>query len=455
MSSPVDENGKRDDHSAYAPKWVRDSNREGSRETTTIGEDKYPQQSEQSVPEKAPASDQARSHRPFDTTFSREARLTHRARNLRAESELGDEEPRMPRSLDPRFLRDPPRAPRALGRLAAAGGLIIAASVGAAIALFATGKLPSESNKLLGLSTDKTAVVSRPAGDTLKMPEQPAVPATQPASTDPRAISEDSSRVAAVRSATERAPTIRGVTDNEIRLGISAAFTGSAKELGIQMKLGIETAFNLVNESGGIHGRQLKLVAADDGYEPTRTAETMKELYEKEQVFGFVGNVGTPTAVVGLPYALERRTLFFGAFTGAGLLRRDPPDRYVFNYRASYAEETDAVVRYLVKVRRLLPEQIAVFAQQDGYGDSGFSGVAKAVRALRGGEASTILRLDYKRNTVEVNDAVERLRVHKTPIRAVVMVPTYWAAARFIDMTRDLFPAMIYTNVSFVGSTAL
>src|SRR5262245_14570995 len=122
MSSPGDGDGKRDDPSAYAPKWVRDSNREGSRENTTIGEDKYPNQF---APEKAPASDQARSHRPFDTTFSREARLTHRARNLRAESELDDEEPRKPRSLDPQFLRDPPRAPQARGRLAAVGGLII------------------------------------------------------------------------------------------------------------------------------------------------------------------------------------------------------------------------------------------------------------------------------------------------------------------------------------------
>src|SRR3989442_14621403 len=455
MSSPVDENGKRDDHSAYAPKWVRDSNREGSRENTTIGEGKYPQQSEQSVPEKAPASDQARSHRPFDTTFSREARLTHRARNLRAESELGDEEPRMPRSLNPQFLRDPPPAPRALGRLAALGGLAIAAAIGAAIALFVTGKFPSEFNKMLGLSADRTAVVSSPASETLKMPEQPAVPATQPAPTDPRAISEDSSRVAAVRSATERAPTIRGVTDNEIRLGISAAFTGSAKELGNQMKLGIQTAFNLINDAGGIHGRQLKLVAADDGYEPTRTAETMKELYEKEQVFGFVGNVGTPTAVVGLPYAIERQMVVFGAFTGAGLLRRDPPDRYVFNYRASYAEETDAVVRYLVKMRGLRPDQIAVFAQQDAYGDSGFAGLAKAMRAIRGGNEGAILRLDYQRNTVDVDDAVARLRAHKIPIKAIVMVPTYRAAAKFIEKTRDVYPTMIYTNVSFVGSTAL
>src|SRR5262249_49619674 len=149
------------------------------------------------------------------------------------------------------------------------------------------------------------------------------------------------------------------------------------------------------------------------------------------------------------------KMLFFGAFTGAGLLRRDPPDRYVFNYRASYAEETDAVVRYLVKVRRLRPGQIAVFAQQDSYGDSGFAGVAKAMRALRGGNEAAILRLDYKRNTVDVDDAIARLRTHKIPIKAVVMVATYRAAAKFIEKTRDRYPDMIYTNVSFVGSTAL
>src|SRR5262249_16307743 len=248
---------------------------------------------------------------------------------------------------------------------------------------------------------------------------------------------------------------VRGVTDNEIRFGISAPFSGAAKELGQNMKLGIDAAFNVANTNGGIHGRQLRLVAADDGYEPTRTAETMRQLYEQDRVFGLVGNVGTPTAVIALPYALERRVLFFGAFTGAGLLRRDPPDRYVFNYRASYAEETDAVVRYLVKVRRLKPQQIAVFAQQDSYGDAGFAGVAKAIRSLQGGDESTILRLNYKRNTVDVDEAVAQLQKSRIPIKAVVMVPAYRAAARFIEKTRDIYPNMIYTSVSFVGSTAL
>ncbi|MGB6287911.1 MAG: ABC transporter substrate-binding protein [Xanthobacteraceae bacterium] len=249
---------------------------------------------------------------------------------------------------------------------------------------------------------------------------------------------------------------VRGVTDSEIRFGISAPFTGPAKELGQNMKLGIEAAFNVANVTGGVYGRQLRLISVDDGYEPSRTAATMKQLYEGDQVFGLIGNVGTPTAVVALPYALNHKMLFFGAFTGAGLLRSDPPDRYVFNYRASYAEETAAVVNYLVKVRRLSPEQIAVFAQQDAYGDAGFAGVEKAIRSLRGGNDSPILRLNYQRNTVDVEDAVNQLQQkRRVPIKAVIMVPTYRAAARFIEKTRDLYPDMIYTSVSFVGSTAL
>ena len=251
----------------------------------------------------------------------------------------------------------------------------------------------------------------------------------------------------------------RGVTDTEIRFGISAALSGPTKELGQNMKMGIMAAFNAANANGGVHGRELRLIAADDGYEPARSAIAMKQLYENDKVFGVVGNVGTPTAAVALPYALERKMLFFGAFTGAGLLRNDPPDRYVFNYRASYAEETEATVHYLVKVRRLKTSQIAVFAQQDSYGDSGFAGVAKAIRSL-GGNDRAILRLNYQRNTVDVDDAIAQLQAHnsnksRVPIKAVIMVPAYRAAAKFIEKTRDLYPDMIYTSVSFVGSTAL
>ena len=247
-----------------------------------------------------------------------------------------------------------------------------------------------------------------------------------------------------------------GITDTEVLFGMVAPFTGPAKELGREMKIGVEAAFAEVNDAGGVNGRRLRLSTADDGYEPARTGPAMKELCDRQRVFAVVGNVGTPTAAVALPIALEHKMIFYGAFTGANLLRRDPPDRYVFNFRASYAEETAAVVKYLIRTRRLRPEQIAVFAQQDAFGDAGFEGVMRAIRALRP-DAAQPLRVGYQRNTIDVAEAVERLRERSghVRVRAVVMVATYRAAAKFIEKVRDRSPNMIFTNVSFVGSTSL
>jgi len=247
---------------------------------------------------------------------------------------------------------------------------------------------------------------------------------------------------------------VHGVTDHEIRFGIVIPYSGGAKENGRNIKLGIDVAFARANDAGGVNGRLLKLIPADDGFEPTRTLDAMKNLWEKEQVFGYIGNHGTPTAAVALPFALERRALFFGPLTGANVVRHDPPDRYVFNYRPSYSEETDAAVRYLLKIRKLQPRQIAVFTQSDSFGDAGFAGVAKAFRAL-GISDSTILRLNYARNTMELDDAINQLKQQKVPIRAVVMVATTRQAAKFIERTRDLFPGLIYTNMSSVGASSL
>jgi branched-chain amino acid transport system substrate-binding protein len=423
MSSPSDD-GTDSELSKYKPKWAREQ----------------------------PATPERQRSVSTSVSTGRWSEEEHRDRRIR--------------SLRPEPVPAPP-AGRADGLLALMGPLVTVAAFAALIALLVIFGKPLLQRVAVLEPDSPPTQVSKPA-DRLTANDGPAnralVPAAgivatpgaappataqgQQAALSP--ISKPLGQESSVGSA------VRGVTDSEIRFGISAPFTGPAKELGLNMKIGIEAAFNVANAKGGVYGRQLRLIAADDGYEPTRTAVTMPQLYERDQVFGLVGNVGTPTAVVTLPYALDRKMLFFGAFTGAGLLRNDPPDRYVFNYRASYAEETAAVVNYLVKVRRLLPEQIAVFAQQDAYGDAGFAGVEKAIRSLRGGNASPILRLNYQRNTVDVDDAVAQLRQkRRVPIKAVIMVPTYRAAAKFIEKTRDLYPDMIYTSISFVGSTAL
>lgn len=242
------------------------------------------------------------------------------------------------------------------------------------------------------------------------------------------------------------------------------------------MKLGLETAFSLANSEGGIHGRKVRLVALDDGYEATRATTTMQDLLNGRKVFAVVGNVGTPTSVVAAPIASKEKAIFFGAFTGAPALRQDPPDRYVFNYRASYREETAASIKYLVTVQKIPIDRIVVFAQEDSFGDAGYEGVVKAVRQLDR-DAGDVFRVGYKRNTTDVEGAVAQLlkyhqktevvqkskqpgdyvRVARHPVRAVIMVSTYKAAARFIQQVRERAHGTkpLFFNVSFVGTEAL
>ncbi len=242
-----------------------------------------------------------------------------------------------------------------------------------------------------------------------------------------------------------------GVTDTEVTFGMAAPLSGPSKELGRQMKLGLETAFAAVNAEGGIHGRAVRLVTVDDGYEPTRTREAVRQLAEEKGVFGFVGNVGTPVAA--LPYALGRNMLLFGASSGAASLRKTPPDRTVFNYRVSVAEETAAIVHYLVEMRRLRPEQIAVFAQEDSFGDAGYLGVAEAL--ARYPEVRAVLKVTYRRNTTDVSNAVAKVLERRERVRAVVIVASYRAAARFIERVWAQRPQMVFASTSLVGSQAL
>ncbi len=249
------------------------------------------------------------------------------------------------------------------------------------------------------------------------------------------------------------AATVAGVTSTEVVLGMSAPFNGPSRELGRGMQVGLETYFDDVNQRGGVAGRKIRLVALDDGYEPDRALANMKELIDQQHVFAVIGSVGTPTAEKALPYALEKQVPFFGAFTGAKLLRKDPPDRFVFNYRASYEEETAAIVKYFVEIKKIKPEQIAVFAQQDGFGDSGYAGVVKMLRKV-GGDPDKLLRVGYARNTADVAAAVAKIGAAHD-LRAIVMVATYRPAARFIQLVKDAGQNLLFANVSFVGSNAL
>ncbi|MBF0613792.1 MAG: ABC transporter substrate-binding protein [Magnetococcales bacterium] len=247
--------------------------------------------------------------------------------------------------------------------------------------------------------------------------------------------------------------TVPGWTE-EILIGMSTPLESGPVALGQNTRLGVDAYFASVNRSGGVQGRTLRLLALDDGYEPTKAAVNMRQMIDQKKVLAVIGNVGTPTAVVTAPIANESRTILLGAVTGAGLLRKNPPERYIFNYRASYAEETAAMIDGLLGIG-IKPREIAFFTQNDGYGDSGYSGSVAALKKRGFAETDSLAHGRYTRNTTHIEGALATILEAEIEPRAIIMVGAYPACAAFIREARKDLPNTLFLNVSFVGSAAL
>ncbi len=237
-----------------------------------------------------------------------------------------------------------------------------------------------------------------------------------------------------------------GVTHTTILLGQSAAFSGPAANLGKEMKEGAMVYFEYINGQGGVYGRKINLISLDDGYEPDRALSNTKKLINDNKVFALFGYVGTPTSYAVVPLITETKTPFFAPFTGAEGLR-SPLNKYIFNIRASYFDETEKLVDWAVSQKK---KSIAVFYQDDSYGKTGLQGVEMAMnkRKLKISALGTV-----ERNTIAVAEAVKSIK--KAAPDAIIMISAYKSCAEFIRQAKAAGIDAVFMNVSFVGSKAL
>jgi ABC-type branched-subunit amino acid transport system substrate-binding protein len=298
---------------------------------------------------------------------------------------------------------------------------------------------------------------------------------------------------------------------------MSAPISGTSKNLGLEMRKGISLAFKEQNQNGGVHGRQLELEFRDDGYDPTEAEAAVRDLLDVQSepgvsprcpttsmplvtgqtavstdalergpntVLALLGNVGTPTMVRTAPIAVETGTLFFGAFTGATLMLRNAAAgacaKYIFNVRASYAEEARATTEFFLKLGVPDDKHLMSFDQNDSFGQAGYDGLLAAYKALRGdpkdvvNDMEPIERLRYVRDDeTSVPEQVDRaidylaelLSDGKNHTVGIFMTDTYGPATAFITAVRDwqyqegnLAASrlkLLFSNVSFVGPNAL
>ena len=238
-----------------------------------------------------------------------------------------------------------------------------------------------------------------------------------------------------------------GVTPTEILIGSSCALTGHASFLGKNYMHGAKTYINYINDKGGILGRKIRLIVYDDGYDPPRCVFNTQKLINEDKAFGLFCYVGTPTSVEIIPMVEEAKIPLLGLFSGANQLR-NPFRKYIFNVRASYYQEIAAMVRHLVEDRGMT--KFAVFYQYDAYGIDGLTGTELALMEY---ELAPIVRAYYIRNTMAVEEGLEKIIASEAEV--VIMVGTYDPCAKFIKLARQRQFNPVFHNVSFVGGDEL
>ncbi|HZF19264.1 MAG TPA: ABC transporter substrate-binding protein [Burkholderiales bacterium] len=237
----------------------------------------------------------------------------------------------------------------------------------------------------------------------------------------------------------------QGVTKTSILIGQSSPFSGSNKELGDDIREGLQAYFKQINDAGGVNGRTIELVALDDANDAKRSGENARILIEQRGVLALVGYASATLSLPALPYVEKARIAFIGPFTGAEPMRAFR--RNVYNIRASYADELEKIVDFYTTTGM---KKFSVIHYDDAVGKENLAAVETAL-ARRGLKPASIGAL--KRNQTDLGVAVAD--VVKAAPDVVIATTLYKTTGDFIKGARTAGSNAQFASTSFVGASAL
>ena len=196
----------------------------------------------------------------------------------------------------------------------------------------------------------------------------------------------------------------QGVTRDEVLLGSIVDLSGPVAAYGRDVRDGLLMGVNEINARGGIHGRKLRLLVEDNGYDPKRSVLAAQKLANQDKVFGVVGTFGTPHALAAMQVLLPREV--FSLFPMA--LSRDmvePVHKLKFALLPASFDQISAVVPGLYRERKA--SKACALYQDDDYGHEVVQGAEAGLKAVG---AALAERTSYKRGATDFSSQVARLK---------------------------------------------
>jgi len=166
----------------------------------------------------------------------------------------------------------------------------------------------------------------------------------------------------------------RGVYPDRVVIGTFQALSGPYAIIGQGMSKGMKAYFNWVNDNGGVYGRKIELIIADDQLNPSKTVVEVKRLVEQDKVFAIVGGLGTYGCLAVMDYLNENQVPFVYQGSGVSALV-EPPKKYIFGVQPDYTLEGQLIAKFLVE--NMNKKKIAVLYMNNDIGKEGQQAIRK------------------------------------------------------------------------------
>lgn len=210
-----------------------------------------------------------------------------------------------------------------------------------------------------------------------------------------------------------------GVTDNEIVIGSIMDISGPIAVMGKGMSDGGYLYFKYINDNGGIHGRKIRMILEDDGYQVPRAIQACKKLVVRDKVFCIYAVLGSGECSAIYPYLSSRGIPLLIPATQ----NRDmgiPPKKYLFLADPTFTLQGKMGVEYIVDSMGVKNPKIACIYQDEISGQDYLKGVRIAARHY----GLKVLELPYAKANVDFSSHIAKCK--EEGITHIVM----WALIR-------------------------
>jgi len=236
-----------------------------------------------------------------------------------------------------------------------------------------------------------------------------------------------------------------GVTKTTVLIGSHQPLTGPAAPGYSEIAPAAKAFFEYVNAQGGVNGRKINLIYKDDGYNPTKTVDVVKQLVLQNKVFAIWGGLGTPTHTKVVDFLNSSRVPDLFVSSGCPCWDDGAKHPYTFGWQPNYTIEGKILGQYIKQ--NFAGKKVGVFYQDDDFGQGGLAGLKDQLGS------QIVAAKPYQPTVTNVAPQITAIQKSGAEVLVDFSIPAFTALERLTSFKLGYKPQLVVSNVGIDPTT--